>query len=686
MRYFLSLLLTFHFYLSCKSIPDIEYVSDDIDGEAKLDERPFLEKVDSPESEPLNDFKFYCNNEDDLEPSLHKLLVSLIPSSIPNLPFHPSLVKAAENLVEIEIPAVINDIYSFAKTTLATPSDEKTSNDNANPLIEVHNNMLGAVGNLTEASLSAVMNARLPFHLMFKDGVFHIERNKLSMFSATEDVHLFQQSHVSVGYMCRTAFSYESIRPYAENACGLFSSHQPVSHDKSDSSMWYRIDNICSSQSAAVCVYKVDPFRRSCIAYKSASVKSIKYSTLTPLIKDSFVWSFLSTILAYLTKFTSLLQPLDSTLKAHPKIAKFIDAALLETSSWLPTYLTSGLFGIVLLSSAESLAESTMFQYCIAAVGGFMLAFVWVAYVLCTTTNTLLNRAIPTYQKYISPLAQIVFGGTAYYHFLFSSQWLTSMLFDMIAKFWNDGAFGLPWTGKAFFISSMIASILITRYFGLFQSKTQSSWMLIFIIRTLGALFLFNGTSNGEISVAFVVLGMFQESIAYLAWRLEMEIVVRTAPKNFVKKISAKQLDEIKTSTTQRELKKLQQYLMNNPDKTDLLHDKLFEGNRKQTASNLYRFVQGDLSVGLSGWGSRGGNYDEVDDEQDDFDEYDPSTGGSPASRFRSHVASKSPATQRRIVRKRSSSLFRFLFPVLFFAAITVGVGLLVLKFQNRLW
>jgi len=408
-------------------------------------------------------------------------------------------------------------------------------------------------------------------------------------------------------------------------------------------------------------------------------------------------------------------------------------------SGYAPSYLASGLIGVVLLASADALAESATFQYSLAALGGLLLAVLWVAWVLSTTANTLLSRAVPAYQKFVTPLLHFVFGNTAYY-FFFSSQWLLRLVLDGVYSFWHDGALGLPWAGKAFFLSSMLVSMAVTRFMGLFRPKSTSEAMLQWAVRLLGATLLFNSTSNGEISSAFVLVGLFQEHLLYWQYRLQIEVIARSAPTNYTPRVSANDFEETKRRTTERELRKLQAFLNKNPERTDRYADTLSAGGRRDQARYLYRFARGELNVGLGGagdsWGGgaggaggggggegysswwrplgtggastspsphrRGAAYDDGDGDDEDYD--DDAYGGDVVDLTRdddddrmppTHTPSrerlresmlrhKSPSSQRRAIRSHSSWGFRVLFPAVLLLGLAVAVSLFVLHFQTR--
>ena len=357
-------------------------------------------------------------------------------------------------------------------------------------------------------------------------------------------------------------------------------------------------------------------------------------------------------------------------------------------------------------------------------MAGALLALLWLCYVISSTANTIVSKALPSYQRWLGPAAHFLFGNTTAYYLAFSNRWLVSFLLDGVRHFWHHGVFGVQWAGKGLFLASMLVSVTTTRLLGLFRPKSLSAALLLWSVRLLGASLLFYGSSNGELSCALVVVGLLQEHLVYFQYRLQIEILARSATTNSVARVSTKTFEETKRITTARELKKLQAYLASNPGKTDKYYDTLYAGGRREQARDLYRFAQGDLLVaagsggdqrmpsaaapggGGGRWSWGGGsssssssrpstgsgaarNYSEggadEDDDEDDDAEWEYVVMGSPAAstKLKERLARKSPASQRRLVNKRTPLWFRLLFPFTLLLLLVVVLGLGLLRLQH---
>jgi len=705
---------------------DIEYESAELSGGILDENISTTASTGASEQDPFDarqtssEFLFRCNDES-LEPSLLDVLQALIPDSLPEMP---TVVKeiyttATDAVAGLEIPAVLSDVYAKTASTLSRSTQAQHNKKKDSSFSELPEHMLEAASNWTEASLSALVSTRMPFNLLIKDGIFVIERGDTSLSLSTPEIHIVQQSHLSLGYLCRLAFEYNI--PLTNHLCSCRSSAPSGSSSFNPNSMWCRRDFVCPADSASkICQVRVDPFRQSCIAYRgNGAVKSIKYETSMPLVKDSMLWRGLCDTWESVSAFLGAKKVISDVAKRYPTPFAFVTRSVEIVSRYTPAYVANGFLGIVLIASADVLTESVVFQYSLAALGGLALAVLWVMYLICTTTSSLLTRTLPGYQN-VAPLANILFGHTTALYFFFSSQWLLRAILDGVQQFWHEGVFGVQWAGKAFFISSMLISMGTTYFLGLFRPKSLSAWLLLASMKLLGAVLLFNGTSNGEMSCAFVVLGIFQDQLIYYQYRLQIEIIARSSNTNYVRKVSNKEFEDTKRSTTERELKKLQAFLNKNQDRTDRYYDTLFVGGRRDAAKNLYRFSQGDMSVATGGrpsWGggaspSRGsfggagggwfrsssGGDDDYDSEGDDenaeeeFDDdvvevsgpegYDD--GKATPTRIRESLTRKSPASQRRALKQKTSLIFRLIFPVFFVLLLTAGVALVLLRFQSH--
>ena len=660
---------------------DLDIVEEDVVGAALLDSE--MQPRELPPSTPTVPTTLTFCNTNYREPSVLAMLQKLMP----------------EHGINIELPPALKEACATAAGLASDAAATSASIPNA---------MIKAANNWTEASIGAFMNSRLPFQALISDGLFELDRDVL-------DHQLVVESSVSARFYCSTEWSRNL--PFRDSFCGCADGSLPSiqSDGERQGSMWCRISHTPNRP------IRVDPFRRACITYrttaKSDTAVVVSYKLDVPVLRDSLLWSASQSTVTYLNsllKGTGSSFRLDYWKARYPSLTHWVSRALDLLGNHVPSYLASFIAGCFLLFTAESLAESIFFQYTLAALGGGLLGLVWVAFVIWRATESLLGNTIPVYQRFIAPLIHTFYGASMYYLF-FNSFYLQRMMLEGVIKFWEHGIFGQPLAGKAFFAFSVVLSVFVTSYFGLFRPKSMSGYVLMSCIKVLGAILLFNGTSNGEISLFILMpVALLREELVWYYQRLQIEIVARTSTA-YVRKVSVKSFEKTKKDTTERELKKLQQFLKENPKDTDTYHDTFFAGGRKEQAKNLYRFAHGDLHVGMKGspttgsvprlsgfsFGSglaaggrrSGGDADIYDDDDDDEDDDtnntyrvndDGSAGGATPNRLRADILGKSPASQRRILKTKTSLLFRLAFPVVLLFVLTGCIAFLAVRFQHK--
>jgi len=175
--------------------------------------------------------------------------------------------------------------------------------------------------------------------------------------------------------------------------------------------------------------------------------------------------------------------------------------------------------------------------------------------------------------------------------------YVRNMLISGLLGFWEQGWGPYHNAGKIYFGISMLLSILLKHYFGLFAPKSNSSYVLKTLIRGIGCLLLCYCTSNKEVSAVFLLYGLMQDHILY--WYFRARLSYEASHQKSSAAImgrplyTTKELENLTKTTTERELAKLQEYLKKNPEKTDNLQDKLRQGDRSEAASLLGRFARG---------------------------------------------------------------------------------------------
>lgn len=100
--------------------------------------------------------------------------------------------------------------------------------------------------------------------------------------------------------------------------------------------------------------------------------------------------------------------------------------------------------------------------------------------------------------------------------------------------FRESGALGFPWLGKAYFTVCLSLSWTASRYFQVFAEDSSHSWFVLLTVKLLGVLFLSQSSSNLELSLILVLVGLCVEKI--YDWYSFFAIVLEAshAPKNYV--------------------------------------------------------------------------------------------------------------------------------------------------------
>ena len=197
--------------------------------------------------------------------------------------------------------------------------------------------------------------------------------------------------------------------------------------------------------------------------------------------------------------------------------------------------------------------------------------------------------------------------------FIFSSSWILNQsgvrsMIVVAFGFLGDGApTPFPWAGKAYAITSMVLSILLTSYFGLFAPKTNSNYVLQSLIKMIGLIMLSHSTSNMEVSCLVVVYGLMQEQLSYWYYRIWLSYTAygqksssKLMGRNYY---TQAELDEKVKSTTERELAKLRAHLLHSPQKSEQYLQTSFDKVAKpREASMLGKFLAGAYHLAGTPW------------------------------------------------------------------------------------
>ena len=163
-------------------------------------------------------------------------------------------------------------------------------------------------------------------------------------------------------------------------------------------------------------------------------------------------------------------------------------------------------------------------------------------------------------------------------------------------QFWRSGAFDLPWLGKAYFLTSIVVSLGLTHWLGLFTPKSSTFLALRMAISLTGVLFLTASTPSIEICVVFLLMCLKRDDINHYIWQAYMHVAASPPTEYYTGKRLTKQEFELEGRLeTQRALQKLQEFLAKNPEEMDVVcnHPMNLE---KGTSTLMDRFARGHYS------------------------------------------------------------------------------------------
>lgn len=596
----------------------------------------------------------YCNDQK-IEPSFLELLTHLIP----DVDMGGASEVFEENVAKLK--SAVGKIVP--QENMKMPDLDLDDN---HPLMKTVDKLKEA-GKLSSDSIESLTRQEVPIMALISNGIF-----KLKGVDHMESVTMIQQNYASVNMVCNSRVA-EYLGPLRGILCSCYGAETVGSQfagrgDRSShSSQWCLTRNLCeNTRRGSSCDIVIDPFRTTCISYTPGlSFKGIDYSREVPVVDMS--GSEIGNLFSSLGEYGE---------KAVPSLKDYRVASILGTVgtyvdyilTYVPSYLFNLTVGIFLMSQADDLASSGLFQYVLAATFGALLAVVWILLALYRTTETMMKNSAPMFAPGLGAV------------FIFSSSWVLNqssvrnMIVTSAVAFWETGApMPFSWAGKAYFLTSMALSIFLTAYFGLFTPRSNSRYVLRSLVQIFGLILLSQSTSNFEVSCLVVVFGITQEQLFYWSYRIWLSYTASTQKSS--SKLMGRalytraELDEVSRITTERELAKLRAHLLHSPVKAEQYANKLRQGGKTEEATVLNKFLAGAYHLAATPLVPGTPGYDEVDDDMmgdSDSDEDMSQMSGSP---YRSPM--KSPQKQRK---PKRSLWFSMLSWVLAIATIIAGV------------
>lgn len=295
-------------------------------------------------------------------------------------------------------------------------------------------------------------------------------------------------------------------------------------------------------------------------------------------------------------------------LHNFPIVTDYISVAL----NHLPLYFLSLAVGLYLTYNAGDIAEEKTFQIALQVFLGLFTALLVLVIVAHRVVNNVLSRHSSS--VYMPRIIDSLFGfsmmSIAYQYRYF----LMGQAFDMLIKFWDEGAFGYWWLGRVYFAVCIIVSLSVCHIFDLFRDPDSRSFLVgLLACRALGVIFLLNSSSSTPI--AYTITGLIALSsplknyFHYFYFVLAGYLQPKAGNANVVaaskgvfssptsRKLTKSEAEALVKSTTAREMESLRKFLKQNPQELAKFDQTMREDN-KESVANLVAQFSADLYSG----------------------------------------------------------------------------------------
>lgn len=337
----------------------------------------------------------------------------------------------------------------------------------------------------------------------------------------------------------------------------------------------------------------VDPSRPSCIQLivENSASDELYRQTDRPVVAFSVQVPTAHSSLAHIL-LTRLL----------PDFPEVVNGVLFFLSH-LPLYLISGLLGIYLTYHASDIAEEKAYQLVLQIVLGLGTALVLLGFLAHRILNTLLARHAPSFYspKLIDSLFGLFVGSISfqYRHFLFGQA------VQLLLQFWDEGAFGYWWLGRAYFAVCIFGSLSICHAFDLFRDPDSRSFVLtLFSCRLVGLTLLLHSSSNTLVAygiTACVLLSAQMQSYVHYGYYALSGYLRRSqratlagsfaSPAGKQNQYNKEQLEAAVRRNTSKHLEQLRTYLKDKPAELARFEQRMREDNKDTTANLLQQFA-----------------------------------------------------------------------------------------------
>ena len=172
-------------------------------------------------------------------------------------------------------------------------------------------------------------------------------------------------------------------------------------------------------------------------------------------------------------------------------------------------------------------------------------------------------------------------------------------VFDVMSvqlwNFWCYGAFGFPWMGKIYFISSIFIALFLKWYYQVFKEGSNSYRVLRHIVRGISMWIMVNHSSPSiELGCLFAILVLWWDSLGYVAQVEFVGRVLQTPSINYSGRVPLSQAEYERQGQlhTVKALAQLREHLQDNPSLQYDFTDKYgLEGNGER-AQLFQRFIR----------------------------------------------------------------------------------------------
>lgn len=472
----------------------------------------------------------------------------------------------------------LNIASQFINESIAIFSRSSLGGEKNTTLGDVGSHLLKAVKN----SGNIIGGIYIPFRSLISDAKFTIPENILrkSILLHRNDF-LFSRilgndfSVSSLGFFSRlTGFNFSACPDGQQPA-----ENSPVSNDVIDE-LKHRFGQ---SQWCAQKIekdQKLDPFRMSCLSVE-----------MNDISKSEIVYDF---------KIPSLQEEWNITG----------DNYLLGR---VPKYLFFAWLGLSLIATAPAIAAQPAFQYSVVACGGIGVFLLFIVYSVFKFTEVVATKNFAFMSSFITVFLAPILAFKAFSlpreaSFVKTIVWAV----DFIIQLWHFGfpsiGYGSPWIGKGLILVSAAASVFVAWWWRLFErtkplddmdddEPTPAEKFLQLCVYSLGVWFIKQSTPNAEVSWLLLCGLLLWEPAKYLlhynflfAEGQGIDLGRQRSPQ---KKISRAECENIVSSTTERELTKLRDYIKANPGARDRINPQF------NTNLRMNDFLDGDRGIPL---------------------------------------------------------------------------------------